>query len=64
MVRAGVELPKFHRYWPDQLLRPIGIGGHLVTFWQHVRKDTHEVIEAGVGQAMPSLQHQHLQVKT
>jgi hypothetical protein len=57
MVRVGIELPKFHRHWPDQLLRPIGIGRHLVTFWQYVRKDTHEVIEADVGQAMSSLQY-------
>ena len=40
LVRAGIELSKFHRHWPDQLLRPIGIGGHLVILWECVSKDT------------------------
>ena len=40
VVRASVELSKFHRHWTDQLLRPVGIGGHLVTLWVCVSKDT------------------------
>jgi ABC-type transport system involved in cytochrome bd biosynthesis fused ATPase/permease subunit len=32
VVRASIELSKFHRHWPDQLLRPIGIAGTLLSF--------------------------------
>ena len=40
VVRAGVELSKFHCHWLDQLLRPIGIDGHLVILWVCGSKDT------------------------
>ena len=40
VVRAGVELSKFHLHWSDQLHRPIGIGGTLLSFGYVSAKDT------------------------
>jgi len=47
-----MKLFKLHRQWPDELLRPIGFGGHLVSLWVCVSKDTLQVIKASVRPVM------------